>query len=32
LRFATWLGLIGLLFLDGYALLVLILPYYYGRF
>ncbi|HUS15286.1 MAG TPA: hypothetical protein VM536_09750 [Chloroflexia bacterium] len=32
LRLGTWLGLIGLLFLDAYALLVLILPYYYGRF
>ncbi len=29
---AAWLGLCVLLYLDLYALLVLILPYYYGRF
>ncbi len=29
---AAWLGLCVLLYFDLYALLVLILPYYYGRF
>jgi len=29
---AAWLGLVLLLYLDLYALFVLILPYYYGRF
>lgn len=32
LRWAAGLGFLALLFLDLYALLVLIIPYYYGRF
>lgn len=31
-RWAAWTGLAGLVYLDLYALLVLIVPYFYGRF
>jgi hypothetical protein len=31
-RWGAWLGLGGLLYLDLYALVAILLPYYYGRF